>query len=49
MRMVAKLGGFLVRKGDGHPGATVIWRGLSRLTDITETFLIFYPSLRAGP
>jgi hypothetical protein len=49
MRMVAKLGGFLGRKGDGHPGATVIWRGLSRLTDITETFLIFYPSLRAGP
>jgi hypothetical protein len=49
MRMVAKLGGFLGRKGDGHPGATVIWRGLSRLSDITETFTIFYPSLPAGP
>lgn len=49
MRMVAKLGGFLGRKGDGHPGATAIWRGLNRLADITETFTIFHPSIRAGP
>jgi hypothetical protein len=49
MRMVAKFGGFLGRKGDGHPGATVIWRGLNRLSDITATFLLFYPSLRPGP
>jgi hypothetical protein len=28
---IAGLGGFLGRKGDGHPGATVIWRGLLRL------------------
>ena len=49
MRMLAKLGGFLGRKGDGHPGTTVLWRGLNRLSDITQTFLIFYPSLRAGP
>jgi len=28
---IASLGGFLGRKGDGHPGATVIWRGLLRL------------------
>jgi len=49
MRMVAKLGGFLGRKGDGHPGATVLWRGLNRLADITETFAIFHPSIPAGP
>ncbi len=49
MRMVAKLGGFLGRKGDGHPGATVLWRGLNRLADITETFTIFHPAIRAGP
>ena len=49
MRMVAKLGGFLGRKGDGHPGATTLWRGLARLADITETFSIFYPSIPAGP
>jgi hypothetical protein len=49
MRMVAKLGGFLGRKGDGHPGATTLWRGLDRLADITETFAIFHPSIPAGP
>ena len=37
MRMVAGLGGFLGRKGDGHPGAQTIWRGLERLTDIATT------------
>jgi hypothetical protein len=31
---VAKLGGYLHRKNDGPPGNTVLWRGLSRLTDI---------------
>ena len=32
--VVAKLGGYLNRKNDGPPGNTVLWRGLSRLTDI---------------
>jgi len=49
MRMVAKLGGFLGRKGDGHPGATVLWRGLEKLATITDTFRIFRPALPAGP
>jgi Domain of unknown function (DUF4338)/Transposase Tn5 dimerisation domain/Transposase DNA-binding len=49
MRLVAKLGGFLGRKGDGHPGTTVLWRGLQRLADITETFLIFHSAMPAGP
>lgn len=31
---LAKLGGYLARKGDPPPGNTVIWRGLTRLTDI---------------
>lgn len=31
---VAKLGGYLNRKNDGPLGNTVMWRGLSRLTDI---------------
>jgi hypothetical protein len=31
---VAKLGGYLDRKNDGPPGNMVLWRGLSRLTDI---------------
>ena len=31
---VAKLGGYLNRKNDGPPGNAVLWRGLTRLTDI---------------
>ncbi|MEJ2389049.1 MAG: IS4 family transposase, partial [Chromatiaceae bacterium] len=46
---LTKLGGFLGRNGDGHPGATVLWRGLNRLADITETFTIFHPSIPGGP
>lgn len=28
LRMVARVGGFLARKGDGEPGVKTIWRGL---------------------
>jgi len=35
---VAKLGSYLNRKNDGPPGNTVLWRGLSRLTDIHLEF-----------
>jgi len=35
---IAKLGGYLNRKNDGPPGNTVLWRGLSRLTDIHLEF-----------
>lgn len=38
---IARMGGFLNRKGDGSPGAEVLWRGLRRLDDITEAFRIF--------
>jgi Transposase DNA-binding len=31
---LARLGGYLARSGDPPPGNIVIWRGLSRLTDI---------------
>lgn len=31
---LARLGGYLARAGDSPPGNVVIWRGLSRLTDI---------------
>ena len=31
---LAKLGGYLARKNDPLPGNTVMWRGLTRLTDI---------------
>ncbi|HYM61719.1 MAG TPA: IS4 family transposase [Thermoanaerobaculia bacterium] len=32
---IARLGGYLARANDPPPGNTVMWRGLSRLTDIT--------------
>jgi len=40
---IARLGGFLARKGDGEPGVKVIWRGLKRLKDITDTWLLCNP------
>jgi hypothetical protein len=41
VRMIARLGGFLGRKGDGHPGATVIWQGLQRLLDLTTAWILW--------
>jgi hypothetical protein len=35
---LARLGGYLARAGDPPPGNTVMWRGLSRLTDIELGF-----------
>lgn len=46
IRMVASLGGFLGRKGDGEPGTQSLWLGLQRLDDITATAKIFSPWLR---
>jgi len=34
LQIVAGLGGYLMRRRDGPPGNTVLWRGLSRLNDI---------------
>lgn len=31
---IARLGGFLNRKGDGEPGVKVLWRGLGKLHDM---------------
>jgi hypothetical protein len=33
IRLVAKLGGFLGRKGDGEPGVKTLWQGLQRVMD----------------
>ena len=38
---VARLGGFLARKGDGNPGVTHIWRGLKKLSAIMEGAKLF--------
>jgi hypothetical protein len=37
---IARLGGYLARAKDPPPGNTVMWRGISRLTDIELGFLI---------
>ena len=41
MGMVAKLGGFLGRKGDGEPGITSAWKGFTRLEDISKAWRVF--------
>ena len=40
LTQLARLGGYLNRAGDPPPGNTVIWRGMSRLTDIEIGFLM---------
>lgn len=40
---IAKLGGFLARKGDGDPGPTVIWRGWSVLQNATRFASHLFP------
>jgi hypothetical protein len=47
MRMVATLGGFLGRKGDGEPGATTLWRGLQYLDGIADMWK--YMAIRYAP
>jgi hypothetical protein len=41
-RWIAQLGGFLGRKSDGFPGPMSLWRGLQRLTDIADAWLVFH-------
>lgn len=43
VRLIAKLGGFLARKGDGNPGPEVLWRGLSTLRVLTEAWRMLRP------
>ncbi|WP_413171639.1 IS4 family transposase [Anabaena azotica] len=42
VRMIATLGGFLGRTGDGEPGVKTIWRGLRRLHDIAVTWQLLH-------
>jgi hypothetical protein len=43
VRMIAALGGFLGRKGDGEPGLKTVWTGLARLSDMTTGWLMQHP------
>lgn len=53
IRMVASLGGFLGRNGDGEPGTKSLWLGLQRLDDIAATWkvmaLTYAPHLLSPP
>jgi hypothetical protein len=40
LTQLARLGGYLNRASDGPPGNLVMWRGMSRLTDIELGFLM---------
>lgn len=40
MVRVARLGGYLARRHDPPPGATVMWRGFSRLVDLIEGYTV---------
>lgn len=46
--LIAKLGGHLGRKGDGPPGAEVIWRGVRKLQNITDAWLVFSEAKNVG-
>jgi hypothetical protein len=48
-RSIARLGGFLGRKCDGEPGPQTLWRGLRRLHDLGQGWLLAqqnHPPLR---
>jgi len=40
IHMVASLGGFLGRKGDGEPGTQTSWLGLQRLDDLAAMWIL---------
>jgi len=47
VRLVARLGGFLGRKGDGEPGVKTIWLGMQRILDFAAG-IRFYRELQAA-
>jgi hypothetical protein len=49
IRMVATLGGFLGRKGDGEPGTQTLWLGLQRMDDIAEMWKVMIALLPNPP
>jgi hypothetical protein len=43
VHLLASLGGFLGRKGDGEPGTQTLWLGLQRLDDMAAMWKIMFP------
>jgi hypothetical protein len=48
IRVIAKMGGFVGRKGDGEPGVKVLWRGLVSLHDRVAGFRLGFAAATAG-
>ena len=48
VRWIARLGGFLGRKGDGEPGTITLWRGLEQLDAMTRMWQLCHQQNR-GP
>jgi len=48
-RLIGRLGGHLGRKSDKEPGQITMWRGLSRLSDISAVWLILRREQRPEP
>jgi hypothetical protein len=46
VRWIARLGGFLGRRGDGEPGTTTLWRGLEQLEAMTRMWRLYHPENR---
>jgi hypothetical protein len=49
VRWIARLGGFLGRKGDGEPGTQTLWQGFQELIAMTEMYTIMKPHLKSSP
>lgn len=49
VRMIATLGGFLGRKGDGEPGITTLWRGLEHLAAMVIGYQLALRVMGQGP
>ena len=41
MLIVAKLGGYINRKGQGPPGSMTMWRGMRRMDTLVEAYSVF--------
>ncbi len=50
-RWIGKLGGWLPRGKNDHPGTTCMWRGLVRLPSMVQGYLLALQvhGIRAGP
>jgi hypothetical protein len=49
IQLIASLGGYLGRKGDGPPGPKAMWIGMQRMTDLAMAWGAFGPGATVAP